>query len=500
MVSSDIHARSDIPNHLQVSTSLFNSNERFETELDVAVKKAMASLELDLTKLRTLKGLEKERIEKLSKDCPHLQSLDFSKYPLSDETLKIVCQNLTSLQNLAIQGKTFSTKEIFPEENQLEKLSLLHCTLNNLDFLKPLRHLKAIDLRFCSLSEKQHEVLISFLPQGLLTVGFQGISDRILQDLVKKFFDLCELKLPFNKITKVGLEALLSLKNLKLLDLSGSVLNDGFELIAQLTELHTLDLSSCRIKETALQAFTTLKELRFLSLKDSRCMITKKGFIPLADNLLKLEFLDLERIDLETESLLSLVRLKNLKLLHLNSKQIKMVDLSILFAFLKNLESLNISETNGDLKKEIMPNLSQLTYLSLGEITDQTAEMIGTYLPKLESLTFKGRGVTDRGLIAMAEGCRELKYLEISDCTMTQASFESFALNLKNLEEISINFPLLKNEDSAVLTFLSLLTHSTTGNLSNVVISKECLTKIKQHYSFVRIHDSENGQTFSWGN
>ncbi|QLH35990.1 MAG: hypothetical protein HWD61_07510 [Parachlamydiaceae bacterium] len=94
----------------------------------------MASLELDLTKLRTLKGLEKERIEKLSKDCPHLQSLDFSKYPLSDETLKIVCQNLTSLQNLAIQGKTFSTKEIFPEENQLEKLSLLHCTLNNLDF------------------------------------------------------------------------------------------------------------------------------------------------------------------------------------------------------------------------------------------------------------------------------------------------------------------------------------------------------------------------------
>ncbi|QLH35988.1 MAG: hypothetical protein HWD61_07500 [Parachlamydiaceae bacterium] len=78
-----------------------------------------------------------------------------------------------------------------------------------------------------------------------------------------------------------------------------------------------------------------------------------------------------------------------------------------------------------------MPNLSQLTYLSLGEITDQTAEMIGTYLPKLESLTFKGRGVTDRGLIAMAEGCRELKYLEISDCTMTQASFESFALNLK---------------------------------------------------------------------
>ncbi|QLH35989.1 MAG: hypothetical protein HWD61_07505 [Parachlamydiaceae bacterium] len=94
-------------------------------------------------------------------------------------------------------------------------------------------------------------------------MGFQGISDRILQDLVKKFFDLCELKLPFNKITKVGLEALLSLKNLKLLDLSGSVLNDGFELIAQLTELHTLDLSSCRIKETALQAFTTLKELRF---------------------------------------------------------------------------------------------------------------------------------------------------------------------------------------------------------------------------------------------
>ncbi|GJU21233.1 leucine-rich repeat, cysteine-containing subtype protein [Tanacetum coccineum] len=107
------------------------------------------------------------------------------------------------------------------------------------------------------------------------------------------------------------------------------------------------------------------------------------------------------------------------------------------FSFPPNIRGLRIENLTEALFPFLLPYLNQLRELDL-ECIDKGLKVIGQFCKKLRKLTHHGL-VTQKGLIAVAQGCPNLEYLEVYISDISNKALECVGTFLKNLLDFRIS-------------------------------------------------------------
>ncbi|XP_030609562.1 toll-like receptor 13 [Archocentrus centrarchus] len=368
---------------------------------------------------------------------PHLEYLSigrnaFTSFQSSD--LPLNSSNLLRLDLMWCQLKKFNiTKDIFPQLNLLDlrrcntsiewnvanktfmrSLTSLYLDGNHVTFkaysamLQTTDSLKMLKLYFMDKSIKHGIIDIACQIPSLriLDVGNSKIP-TIKDTLLKSCSQLTQLRLPYNKMVKMSDRALLSMTQLKNLDLQKNVLSKVPIALRGLSTLEVLDLSFNIISELNSCDFNHLTRLTHLNLTHNRIsQITQ----PVFQKLSQLEVLTLETNEIFSFYNTFMGKFSKLKRLYLNNNSFKTlqkgdfrsmdsldhleltsdssyIDHSGIFEGLKNLYTLKVS-CKGYVK-EYFRGLSNLNTLIFHITTSQNIQhhaLPFSYLTKLKKL------------------------------------------------------------------------------------------------------------------
>ncbi|PWA67548.1 importin-5 [Artemisia annua] len=113
------------------------------------------------------------------------------------------------------------------------------------------------------------------------------------------------------------------------------------------------------------------------------------------------------------------------------------------FRFPPNIRGLRFQQLHEASLPFLLPYLNQLRCPSLEVLVnhdtcgDEGLQVIGQFCKKLRKLTHRGR-VTQMGLIALAQGCPNLDYLEVTLLDISNEALECVGTHLKNLRDLRI--------------------------------------------------------------
>ena len=156
--------------------------------------------------------------------------------------------------------------------------------------------------------------------------------------------------------------------------------------------------------------------------------ITQRGLISIALNCRRLKYIAAYITDINNAALTTIAN---------NCQQLKDFRLVLLD------EDNDVSEYPLDEGvKALMERCVDLNrlglYLRPGFLTDKGMEDIGIYGKNLSWVLFGLLGETDNGLKLFANGCPNLRRLEIRDCVFTEAAITESILKMKNLKYVWI--------------------------------------------------------------
>ncbi|XP_039173793.1 putative disease resistance protein At4g19050 [Eucalyptus grandis] len=388
------------------------------------------------TNLLRKKEAAKQEVFSLAK----LEVLDFSG---SDSFENIQVRTLNSLQKLQILNLS-ETKigrlPFFHNLGELTRLLLSDCSfLARLPTLRPLTKLEIVVLsRTICLKEVQDDSQETKTKFRVL-----DLTGSAVNKLPSNINSLSHLLLS-GCIDLRKLPSTQSLKGLKELDLSDAYMLEGFEddSFGHLISLRRLILSNTKIK--ALPSLPEHSELRFLSLKNCKCLTELQSL----SKLQKLEVLDLSGCSgLVITSNDSFRGISHLKTIDLSDTKIEsllpdcfpisLCELKIRkcpnfkvpsLEYLSNLEVLDLHGAESVNKLEFLGHMSKLRILDLSEIKFQV-------LPSLSRLTDL-RELHLRNCSCKVSKLDDLKKLELLDLSGTKVEpvlcLESFS-NLQQL-------------------------------------------------------------------
>jgi Leucine-rich repeat (LRR) protein len=259
----------------------------------------------------------------LAENFPNLEVLDISS-TLTSEVAFVYLSKLKNLQMLNLYGVG---EKSLPHLAKLTGLRVLYGVYKTkLPYLKELKNLCAVDA--CILNDNDIALLKPF-PQihQFSTTSWEpgNISDEGLKSL-QDFSQLTTLNLRrHKKITPSGFQYLKPFKNLMVLNLSSTNIDDtGLEHIKDLTNLHALNLSYTQVTDAGLVHLSHLQNLMELDISHTR--ITYKGFEHLR-NLQGLRILNVRGIKLsdwrkqQVPFAEALLQIPNLRVIKMNVLQ-----------------------------------------------------------------------------------------------------------------------------------------------------------------------------------
>lgn len=210
------------------------------------------------------------------------------------------------------------------------------------------------------------------------------------------------------------------------------------------SELHSLDLSGCKISDEGLKSLAKIKSLQVLKLANNDSL-TDQGVRYLA-GLEQLESLDLTKCTGVTEeSLIQLVK-ECPKLQHLFLKGCSLTDsgvqkLTLGKAKLLSLRFTGIGDTGLRAVAAAFPKLEVLRVDNSNELTNRALQLLAKRCPKLHTLGLTSCDhVTDEGLSAIIEAKLPLQTLDLRDCArLSEEKIIELILSCKGWKEIVLD-------------------------------------------------------------
>lgn len=252
------------------------------------------------------------------KDLTSLRQLTLSGGRLSDDGLQHLVA-LHGLENLTLSGPQF-TDEGLEHLAALANLQQLNLSCQNvrgngLAHLANLPRLERLDLRGTLLSDAGAEGLEGLT--RLTSLSLSNLNDQFMAMFVGGSREPVTVKV---RITDVGMPHLAGLKNLRSLNLGGTLITEaGLVHLECLTNLETLNLAHTQVRETGLKHLAGLTNLNHLHLEGTP--IRDAGLEHLR-GLTHLEWLDLDNTQVTNAGLEHLTGLTNLKYLGLKGTQV----------------------------------------------------------------------------------------------------------------------------------------------------------------------------------
>lgn len=361
-----------------------------------------------------------------------VHKLNLSKTRLSDNQIEILTHHLPHLSHLNIS------------DSHLDDLKLERLTSH-------LSKLTYLNLNYCqSITSIGFQTLTSLTSLTRLeTEGCQGFENSNLQAIATSLSKLHHLNISWCcKLDSTGIQALLFLKDLSHLNISGSEGVDDSSLNAispHLINLTYLNISDCKnVGNLGIQALISFKHLAHLIMSDCDG-IDDASLKVITTHLTNLTELNIELCrNIGLSGIKNLVSLKNLTHLILPAC-CHDASLYILAFHLVKLTYLDISFCHritalGIQALTPLKNLTQLNLSGCSKIDDSTLEMIASQLVKLTHLNLSYcKNVTPKGIQALAS-LKNLNQLNLSHCKrIDDVSLRMMISHLTSLTELNMS-------------------------------------------------------------
>lgn len=198
----------------------------------------------------------------------HHRIFDARLYPLQDTTTinqadRVVLHIESSdVRTLQLMQKPFYDMDLAGEETSLDKLEKL---------LMPfVSQITALNLMETYLKEDCFSVIERLVALESLILSDNAFGDKVMPS-IGRLSELRHLEIAHTKITDVGVQGLISLRQLEKLDAGCNLLkNSGIKTISGITSLSDLDVRGCEFDEGALPFFLQMPKLKKLNISDNK--------------------------------------------------------------------------------------------------------------------------------------------------------------------------------------------------------------------------------------
>ncbi|MCO5602529.1 hypothetical protein L7F22_056662 [Adiantum nelumboides] len=377
---------------------------------------------LQVLKLVKCSGFSTTGLEAITTHCRALRVLSVEECSLDDHSgrwLHELSHHNSSLESLNIAGTDLQNVTIddlatlTSNCKSLTSLKLNELELENLaDILKSTTALQ--ELGGVSISDELPRKVIA-LPSrltSLVSLYYMGAEDgdEVVNSLIRPIAaSLRKIDLQFAFLSVPGhCELLGHCSNLEALEVFNAIGDEGLEVIA----------SQC-------------KSLRWLRVERGdnefqQGFVTQKGLISVALNCHLLEYIAVYVTDINNAAL---------KTIASNCPDLK--DFRLVLLDEDNVVSDYPLDDGVRALMQGCPDIHHFAlYLRPGFLTDKGMEAIGLYGQNLKWALFGLLGETDEGITLFANGCPNLKRLEIRDCVFTERALASSVFGMKSLNYV----------------------------------------------------------------
>lgn len=337
-------------------------------------------------------------------------------------------------------------------------------------------------LRFASLRGLTKLRTLDFNVHGVLGERLRHIGDASIAHL-RGHTNLEKLCLFGSKVTNAGLAMLAGLTKLTSLNLSTCIplTDDAMLTIGKFTDLECLDLSNCnRLTGTGFAGLSGLKNLKRLHLNNCSNLIGEN--LSRLDNLRSLEFLDLTSSNLIfDEDIVYLSGLINIRTLILNCPYNLTSAALIHLQGLTLLRRLSLRGWNHGWVEDDFARLKKLTALEYLDLTNRD-NVVNAHLVHLSGFTnlttlfLPQAGSLNRRSLAFLGEFTKLEHLTLNNLNSKKSSNKNVFLYLtKNLKTLNLHGSYLNSDEYRCLgTFTNLRslvlsgTHMISENLAQL--------------------------------
>lgn len=260
-----------------------------------------------------------------------------------------------------------------------------------------------------------------------LDISFTKCGNGALMEL-RRAESLVELNMDDTLVDDETIKALSGLRKIRSIGLGGvhgtKISSAGLSQLQQWPELESLRISNVDLSERICADLRVLQNLRSVAL--NRCQPIGSHATALLANLQSLRTLDLSGTAVTAGALLSLSSNATLVNLTLDGSEIGNDGMRVV-GTMKSLRLLNLADSKADDEGvSLLSGLRNIESLNLNTtmITDRSVQVIGA-MTGLQNVFLARTKITDRGLISLCENRKDLRVLQLSGTTVSDAGISS---------------------------------------------------------------------------
>lgn len=375
------------------------------------------------------------------KDLPALKVVQFRHLDALDDAAFSSLAALKDLRSLTISNCKNVTGRGLQKINgsELRALELWSLPLaeDGLEALRSMKNLRYLDLYGCELDKVDATPLAELRQLQFLKLTRTNANDKTLSQL-EKLTNLTGLLLYDCKdITDAGMAYLKDLENLEKLQLPTSygdkkITEAGVLNLAKMTAMRDLTVPSSAWTDKSLSAIKGMTQLRKLAVGGE---VTDEGLAVLA-NMSELTELKLSTAKITDDGLAALGNLTHLKSLELERTNINGSGLR----HLENSQLAKLKIWYGKIREGLshLHHLEDLEAISLENSDAAFSDIEG--LHSLRRLRLSRADLTDEGLKSICENLKSLEQLELDECDKITGPGLKHIAGLPNLKELHVGW------------------------------------------------------------
>lgn len=122
--------------------------------------------------------------------------------------------------------------------------------------------------------------------------------------------------------------------------------------------------------------------------------------------------------------------------------------------------------------------LKSISLAACAKVTDTSLETVGSHCKSLESLSLDSEFIHDKGVLAVAQGCRQLKFLKLQCINVTDDALQGVGTCCLSLELLALYSFQIFTDRLVVYSILSFLFGFIYFYLSATEISKSLQARV----------------------
>ena len=458
--------------------------------------------------------------EQIAASSPNLLHISFSNCPqITSEGIKSIAMKCSNLESINLEKCNIDDVAVFELVHHckgLVSVNLTGCVNIKAESMKEIVKCPKLQILSCKNCTQITENVFEELTDKLMKLDLSDcdqITDSAVRNIAKKSIELKTLKLSGTEITDKSIDEITTCPKLEELKLSGCEKISDCAIITlakHCSNLIRLDLSNCNVTPSAFDLssvpshhFHNLQELNLQSCKNvtdetlsrisaysqnlislnlSNCNeITDSGLEKIAEKCHLIQKLILDSCVKVTDKSIKFVTqgCPLLRKINLSRCQITDSSLDALSSRCQKIEELDISycESITDASFRNIYGFEQhLEILNINQLPNITSTSLIhiAKCSKLKSLHVAGsKGLNDEVLLAIAEGCPLIKYLDLSECSsITPYGLHSSIRLLSTLRTLHLKSFLTITTESLAHPYLEELDLSWSSNIQDCALEQ----------------------------